>query len=134
MRILLVEDFPEFSSAIKAAFDALGCTTIVAEALDEARGVIRDETQKVDGILLDHDLPAIKGFPDCASGAEVAKEALAKNPKLPIVGISAVWSNNQHLLSVGAFMALPKAGVVAAAPDILFEMQRHAGMVHDLDA
>lgn len=134
MTLLLVEDYPEFSSAIRAAFQSLGCTVLIAEALDDARAILRDETRAIDGILLDHDLPAVRGFPDCASGAEVAKEALTKNPKLPIVGISAVWSNNQHLLSVGAFMALPKAGVVAAAPDILFEMQRHAGMVHDLDA
>lgn len=127
MTLLIVEDIPEEAEKLRAAALDSGLVDRVrwAPDLSSAR-MILDATagmhpEERDGIIvfLDHDLPESYGGPDTGSGADIAKAMLRIDPDTPIVGISAVPSNNVHLESCGAFMSVEKAYASQLMPSIL---------------
>lgn len=130
MILLIVEDLPEeaeklrraalgtgFVSDVKIAPDMASARLIISGA--ERLGLLGLPYMGVFSVLLDHDLPEYDGMPDSASGVDIAKAILRLDPNTPIVGISAVASNNVHLENCGAFLSVEKPYAAKLMPSIL---------------
>jgi CheY-like chemotaxis protein len=127
VKILIIEDIPEWQEQIGAALKARGHVVMRATTLPEAHmaaGSIRSMVSggfPPDGIAVfaDHDLPWDEGGYDDHSSAGVVRDLRALFPSIPIVAISAVESNNEHLIAVGANLACIKGELLQCLDEVL---------------
>lgn len=119
MTVLLIEDLPEWSKKIGDALRERGHVVTTATTLNEAEHIVRMLGWKFDLVLADHDVPMFEDEPDNSSTAAIVKYVRLKTPETKIVAISAVHSNNEHLLNVGADFACVKSDLLACVDEVL---------------
>ena len=127
MKILLLEDVPEQYEAITAALHERGHSVVLAKTLFEAQMIVGGITAAASGgealdlgaVFADHDMPWEEGGFDDGDTAGCVARLRESFPGLPIVAISAVPSNNQHLLAVGADVACEKGELLACMDEVL---------------
>jgi DNA-binding response OmpR family regulator len=133
--ILLLEDLEDWGVRIGDLLRARGHHVDWARTLYEARLLTSNYTLDTayygpppwDAVFADHDMPT--NDPDGAddgSSAGVVKLLLAAKPSVFVVAISAIPSNNDHLLSVGARLAVQKGELPQFIDVVLGRITCHA--------
>lgn len=137
MKILLLEDMPEFQKSIGDALRARGHSVMIASTILEGDVLVQGmvlanmngQRSPVDAVFADHDMPWDNpdGYDEGDTAGLVRKLRMAM-PDLPIVAISAVPSNNDHLLAVGASFACVKGELVACMDEVLARCTANASL------
>lgn len=83
--LLLVDDNDEFRLAAAEALEAAGLTVAQAADAEEASAIFAEE--EISLLVTDLRLPSSRPSP-VSAGEELAKECLAKNPRLPVIVVS----------------------------------------------
>jgi hypothetical protein len=132
--ILLLEDLDDWGVRIGDLLRARGHHVDWARTLYEARLLTSKYTLDTTfyglppwhAVLADHDMPNDDpDAPDDGSSAGIVKLLLTSNPRLYVVAISAVPSNNDHLLNVGAHLAVQKGELPQLIDVVLDRIVRH---------
>jgi CheY-like chemotaxis protein len=89
IKVLCVENQPEYMDALKSMLEAAGYEVVEATRGDEALALLT--TAKIDGVLLEYDLPDATGF--------AVREAMKRiDPEVPILLFEGVGSQTPVLL------------------------------------
>jgi DNA-binding response OmpR family regulator len=89
MRVLCVENRPDYLATLKHGLERTGCEVITANTPREALGLI--VTEPIEGVLLEYDLPG-------ATGAAVRADMKLLRPDVPILLFSGISSQTPFLL------------------------------------
>jgi CheY-like chemotaxis protein len=124
--VLVIEDIPEWQESIGAALEERGHRVMRATNIPEAHMMagaiisLASEFSTRDlAVFADHDMPMEEGGYDDHSSAPVVRWLRERLPRLPIVAISAVPSNNEHLMAVGANLACIKGELLHCLDEVL---------------
>jgi DNA-binding response OmpR family regulator len=85
--VLLVDDDPEFLSALSPLLNTAGYSVITAKDAKEARSVLDDHRVFIDAAIIDLELPEIGGF------HIIGELARAQKRPIPIMAITAAYSD-----------------------------------------
>ena len=88
--VLLVDDDPEFLSALSPLLNTAGYSVITAKDAKEARSVLDDHRVFINAAIIDLELPEIGGFQIIGELARVQKRPI------PIMAVTGVY-NDVHL-------------------------------------
>ena len=89
IRVLCVENHPEYMGELKSMLETAGYEVIAATRADQALHLLK--TRRVDGVLLEYDLPD-------ATGAAVRAEMNLIKPAVPVLLFAGVGSLTPSLL------------------------------------
>jgi DNA-binding response OmpR family regulator len=88
--VLLVDDDPEFLSALSPLLNTAGYSVITAKGAKEARSVLDDHRIFINAAIIDLELPEIGGF------QIIGELASAQKRPIPIMAVTGVY-NDVHL-------------------------------------
>src|SRR6266550_9099946 len=88
--VLLVDDDPEFLSALSPLLNTAGYSVITAKDAKEARSVLDDHRVFINAAIIDLELPEIGGF------QIIGELARAQKRPIPIMAVTGVY-NDVHL-------------------------------------
>ena len=89
IRVLCVENQPEYMGELKFMLETAGYEVLAATRADQALHLLK--TRRVDGVLLEYDLPD-------ATGASVSTEMNRLKPDVPVLLFAGVGSQTPSLL------------------------------------
>jgi len=89
MRVLCVENRPDYMAALKHGLKRTGCEVVAANTAEEALGLL--VTELIEGVLLEYDLPG-------ATGAAVRADMKLLRPDVPILLFNGISSQTPFLL------------------------------------
>jgi DNA-binding NtrC family response regulator len=89
MRVLCVENRPDYMATLKQALERAGCEVPTANTAKEALGLL--VTELIEGVLLEYDLPG-------ATGAVVRADMKLLRPEVPILLFNGISSQTPFLL------------------------------------
>ena len=87
--VLLVDDDPEFLSALSPLLNTEGYSVITAKDASEARSILDDPQESINAAIIDLELPEIGGFQIIGELARVQK------PPIPIMAVTGVYNDVQ---------------------------------------
>ncbi len=89
MRVLCVENRPDYMATLKHGLEKTGCEVLAANTAKEALGLL--VTELIEGVLLEYDLPG-------ATGAAVRADMKMLRPDLPILLFNGISTQTPFLL------------------------------------
>ncbi len=89
IRVLCIENHPEYMGELKFMLETAGYEVIAATRADQALHLLK--TRRVDGVLLEYDLPD-------ATGAALRAEINRIKPDVPVLLFAGVGSETPSLL------------------------------------
>ncbi|MBL8982927.1 MAG: response regulator [Gemmatimonadetes bacterium] len=100
LHVLVAEDEPVNQMVIAALLERLGCTVVTVG--DGSEAVSRATTESFDAILMDFHMPEMDGVD--ATREIRAAEATAHRPRVPIVALTALATEDARLAAIEAGM------------------------------
>jgi len=89
MRVLCVENRPDYMARLKRGLERTGCEVLTADSAKEALGLL--VTELIEGVLLEYDLPD-------ATGAAVRADMKQLRPDVPVLLFNGINSQTPFLL------------------------------------
>lgn len=121
IRVLLVDDHPQFRTALRYALDACPDIEVVAEAADGLAALRLAAESAPDIVCIDQRLPAL-------SGDETIRRLRQSHPALPVIGLSACdgHATIAGMLAAGAVAYVAKQDAGEALAPLIRRWRRPA--------